>query len=287
MEETLALFSSTVRMATPLLFAAMAGVCSERSGVVNIALEGKMLFGALVAAIVALMFESPWLGFVGGGLAGLSTSVVYGLCVLNLKTNQIVAGTAINLLAVGVPPLVCKTLYGVMGSTPSLPIESRFVSAPVYVAWISVLVVSLYLRFTPAGLRLQFAGEKPEALSAAGCSVLKTRWNALLLAGFLAGLGGATLSICLSSAFARNMTAGRGFMALAAVILGKWRPLPAAMACLLFAFFEALQIQLQGMGATTYVPVQFIQILPYVLTLIILAGFVGRSRPPAKLGVPY
>src|SRR5262249_4403670 len=178
--------------------------------------------------------------------------------------------------------------YDVTGSTPAIPINERFQSAPLYLSWVLVLICWLLLKHTPAGLWLGFAGEHPEALEAAGISVNRVRWMSVLLSGALAGLGGATLSIFLSSSYSKNMTAGRGFMALAALIFGKWKPLPAALACVLFGFAEAAQIRLQGASlGGVQIPVQFIQILPYVVTILVLAGFVGRSRPPRALGVPF
>lgn len=268
------------------MFAAMGGILSERSGVINICLEGFMLMGSFVAAAVALTTGSPWLGFFAGAAGGLCFSAFYALSVINLKAGQIVAGTAINLLAAGVTPLFCKYLYGSSGSSPSLPMEARFTSAPLWIAIVLVVTLFSWLRFSVAGLRLSFAGEKPEALVAAGGNLKLTRWMAVLASGFFAGAGGATLSVYLSSSFSRNMSAGRGFMALAALIIGGWRPIPAAIACVAFAFFDAVQYALQGvvLWGNEPLPVQFIQVLPYVVTLIILAGFVGKSRPPTALG---
>lgn len=284
----LSTLASTLRLATPLIFAALGGLLSERAGVINIALEGLMLAGALAAAVGTLATHSPWLGSACGMMAGVALAALYALLVIRLRANQIVAGTAINMLALGLAPFVCKILYDVTGSTPAIPIDERFQSAPLYLCWVLVGICWLMLSRTPAGLRLSFAGEHPEALETAGIRVNRVRWLAVLLSGALAGLGGASLSIFLSSSFSKNMTAGRGFMALAALIFGKWRPIPAALACLLFGFTEAAQIRLQGasfMGKP--VPVQLIQILPYIVTLLVLAGFVGRSRAPKSLGVPF
>lgn len=278
--------ASTARLATPLAFAAMGGLLSERSGIVNIALEGKMLVGAFAAGVVAYATGSPWLGLWGGALAGTALAALYAICVLPLRANQIVAGTGINMLALGIVPFAGKILYDVTGSTPALDIDQRFAMAPMPLAFASVLIIAALLKFTRAGLWVRFAGEHPEALAAAGVSVAKVRWAAVLAAGFLAGMGGASLSIFLASSFSRNMTAGRGFIALAALILGKWRPVPAMLACLLFGLADAVQIRLQGLefAGVGKVPVQFIQILPYVVTLIVLAGFVGRARAPKALG---
>ncbi len=283
------LLAPTLRLSTPLIFASLGGLCSERAGVINIALEGLMLMGAFGAAVGTLATHSPWLGSLCGVGAAVVLAALYALLVIQLRANQIVAGTAINMLALGLTPFLCKILYDVTGSTPMIPLEERFQSAPLYVAWALVLLVWLAMRYTPAGLWLSFAGEHPEALNAAGIRVNRVRWAAVLLSGALAGLGGASLSVFLSSSFSRNMTAGRGFMALAALIFGKWTPVPAALACLLFGFADAAQMQLQGvvLWGTKPIPVQFIQILPYVVTMLVLAGFVGRARPPKALGTPF
>src|SRR6266446_8782241 len=222
------LLASTFRLSTPLIFAALGGMFSERSGVVNIALEGLMLIGAFGAAVATLATHSPWLGSAGGMAAGLALASIYALFVIRLRANQIVAGTAINMLALGLTPCCCKILYDVTGSTPAIPMGERFTSAPLYLSWALVAICFLWLKYTPAGLWLGFAGEHPDALDAAGVRVNRVRWAAVLLSGALAGLGGATLSVFLSSSFSRNMTAGRGFMALAALIFGKWRPVQTA-----------------------------------------------------------
>jgi len=279
----------TLRISTPLVFAALGGMFSERAGVINIALEGLMLVGAFGAAVGTLITHSPWLGSAVGIGAGVGLAAVYGLLVIRLRANQIVAGTAINLLALGLTPFLCKVLYDVTGSTPNIPIQDRFSSAPLYLSWVAVGFCWFVMTYTRAGLWFGAAGERPEALDAAGIRVNRVRWLAVLLSGALAAMGGASLSIFLSSSFARNMTGGRGFIALAALIFGKWKPVPAALAALLFGATEALQIHLQGVvlwGAKP-VPVQFIQILPYAITMLVLAGFVGRSRPPNALGVPF
>jgi ABC-type uncharacterized transport system permease subunit len=285
----LTLLTSTLRVSTPLLLAALGGLVSERSGVINIALEGMMLVGAFAAASVALATGSAWLGAAAGALAGVALAAVYAVFVIRFRANQIVAGTAINMLALGLTPFLSKIFFASTGATPAVPIDGRFQIAPVYWAAFLTVAVWAWMRWTPSGLWVRFAGEKPEALNAAGVRVNRVRWMAVLTSGALAGLGGASLSIFLSSAFSRNMTAGRGFMALAAMIFGKWKPIPTAIACLLFAFADALQIQLQGvvLWGTEPVPVQFIQILPYVMTILVLAGVVGQSRAPRALGLPF
>ena len=286
---TAQLLASTLRVSTPLIFAALGGMFSERSGVINIALEGMMLIGSFAAAVGTLVAHSPWFGSACGMAAGLALAAIYGLFVIRLRANQIVAGTAINMLAMGLTPFLCKILYDVTGSTPAIPIGERFQSAPLYMSWVLVVICFLWLKYTPTGLWVGFAGEHPDALDTAGVRVNRVRWSAVLVSGALAGMGGASLSIFLSSSFSRNMTAGRGFMALAALIFGKWKPLPTALACLLFGFADAVQIRLQGVTVwgDKPIPVQFIQILPYLVTILVLAGFVGRSRPPKALGTPF
>jgi simple sugar transport system permease protein len=283
------LIASTLRVSTPLIFAALGGMFSERSGVINIALEGMMLIGSFAAAVGTLVTHSPWFGSAWGMGAGLLLAALYGLFVIRLRADQIVAGTAINMLAVGATPFLCKILYDLTVSTPAIPMSQRFESAPLYLSWVLVAACYLWMRYTPTGLWVGFAGEHPEALDAAGIRVNRVRWMAVLVSGALAGMGGASLSIFLSSSFSRNMTAGRGFMALAALIFGKWKPLPTALACLLFGFADAVQIRLQGVSlwGGQPIPVQFIQILPYVVTILVLAGFVGRSRAPKALGTPF
>lgn len=279
---------STLRVSTPLLFAALGGMMSERSGVINIALEGMMLMGAFSAASCAMAMHSPVAGAAAAIVAGILTAAFYAFFVIELSADQIVAGTAINMLAGGVTPFLSKILYNSSTSTPSLPIDLRFQSFPVWAAWIMVFVLWLWMRFTSAGLWVRFAGEHPEALNSAGVRVKWVRWMSVLTSGALAGLGGASLSIFLASSFTRNMTAGRGFMALAALIFGKWKPIPTAVACLLFGLSDALQMRLQGvvLWGTEPVPVQFIQILPYLVTILVLAGVVGQSRSPRALGLP-
>lgn len=283
-----ALFASTLRVSTPLIFAAMGGLFCERSGVINIALEGMMLMGAFAGAVAAFSFHSAWLGLACAAVAGVVFAAIYALCVIQLRADQIVAGMAMNLLALGLTPFLCKVLYDVTGSTPQIPLEHRFQIAPVFLALALVAACHFWFRFSRAGLRLSFAGEHPGALAAAGIRVNTIRWLAVLCGGALAGAGGATLSVYLSSSFSREMTAGRGFIALAALITGKWRPMPAAVACLVFGFAEAAQIRLQGLHlwGNFEIPVQFIQTLPYVVTVLVLAGALGRSKPPAALGSP-
>ena len=283
------ILTSTFRVSTPLVFAALGGMMSERAGVINIALEGMMLMGAFGGAVVALTLHSPLYGALGAIAFSVALAAIYGFFAIELRANQIVAGTAINMLAAGLTPFLSKVLYESSTSTPNLPLELRFQSSPVWIAWVLVFLSWFWMKYTPSGLWVRFAGENPEALDSAGVRVKRVRWAAVLLSGLLAGLGGASLSIFLSSSFSRNMTAGRGFMALAALIFGKWKPIPTAGACLLFGFFDTLQIRLQGvvLWGDAPVPVQFIQILPYLVTVFVLAGVVGQSKAPKALGLPF
>ncbi|HBL29880.1 MAG TPA: sugar ABC transporter permease [Acidobacteria bacterium] len=280
----LILLASAVRQATPLLLAALGGLYSERSGVINIALEGLMLAGAFTAASVTHYSGSPWLGLAAGIAAGVLVALVHGVACIRFKADQVVSGTAINILFLGVPALLSGALFQSTGATPQVPQEQLLPIAPIVLAFLLVPVTWYVLNRTPFGLRLRAVGENPEAADTAGVNVARVRLAAVLLSGALAAIGGAYLSIGQSSLFARNMTAGRGFIALAALIFGKWRPVQTMLACLLFGFAEALAIQMEGVSQ---VPVQFIQIVPYVLTIIVLAGFIGHSRAPRALGVPY
>jgi ABC-type uncharacterized transport system permease subunit len=274
------------RVSAPLVLAALGGMWCERSGVIQIGLEGFMLVGSFFGAVIALQSSNPYWGLFMAGVAGMVLSAFYGLVVLRYRANQIVAGTAINLFAMGIPPFISKILFDSTGSTPPIPTEAQFQIAPL---WITLFFIGLSVwiyHSSRFGLRLRFAGEHPEALQSAGVSILWKRWQGVLISGFLAGIAGGTLSTYLSSSFIRNMSSGRGFIALAAVILGKWKPIPTVFACLLFGVTEIAQIRLQGvvLWGTEPVPVQWIQILPYLITIIVLAGAVGRSRAPKALG---
>jgi len=273
---------SSLRLSTPLLWAVLAGLISERAGVIQIALEGLMLIGALVGATVATLTHSPELGFVMAAIAGATLAGLQGFFVLHLRADQIVTGTAINILAAGLAPFATKILFHTTGATPPLAQADRFVSAPAYFAILCLVLIWYAYHYTKLGLILQFAGEAPMALTVTGVRTRTVRWIALLCCGGLAGFGGGSLSLFLASAYSPNMTAGRGFMALGALIFGKWRPLPAACACLFFGMLDALQIRMQG--SDLGVPVQFVQILPYLATIIALAGIFGQSSAPKALG---
>lgn len=276
---------ATLRLATPLIFASMGGLMSERSGVVNVALEGFMLFGAFAGAVAGHYYSSAWIGWGFALVAGLIIGALYGLFVIELRANQIITGSAFNLLAMGLIPFLTKILFDSTGSTPALLVEDRFSFEPLAISIVLVVILSFWLYKTRSGLWLLFAGEHPEALLASGVSVRKVRWSAVCASGIFAAWGGASLSLFLSSSYSPLMTGGRGFMALAALIFGKWKPLPTLGACLLFAFAEAMQIRLQGVHiGSVEVPVQFVQIMPYIVTIIALAGFIGKSRSPKALG---
>lgn len=277
-----------LRSSLPLVFAALGGLWCERSGVIQIGLEGFILLGSFFGAVSALYFSNPYVGFLAAGVAGLFLATLYGVFVLKFRANQIVTATATNLFALGVPPFLSKIWFDSTGSTPPLPPEAQLKAAPLVWGVLAVVLSHWVFTRTRFGLRIRFAGEHPQALEAAGVSVSFKRWQGVWISGLLAGIAGGTLSIYLSSSFIRNMSAGRGFIALAAVILGKWKPIPTVLACLLFGVTESIQIRLQGVvlwGAEP-VPVQWIQILPYIITIVVLAGAVGRSFAPRALGAP-
>jgi simple sugar transport system permease protein len=282
---TLGILYSMVRLATPLVLAALGGLLSERSGVINIALEGLMLAGAFTSATVTHYVGNPWIGLLAGIGAGLFIALIHGIACIHLDADQVVTGTAINILMLGVPTLLSGALFETTGSTPQIPRTNLIPIAPIVLAFGLVPVLWYVLYRTPFGLRLRAAGENPEAADTAGVSVIRIRYAGVLLSGALAAIGGAYLSIGQSSLFTRNMTAGRGFIALAALIFGKWRPVQTMLACLLFGFAEAASIQMQGV--IPYVRVEYIQIIPYILTMVVLAGFIGASRAPRALGQPY
>ena len=277
-----ALFVSAFRGATPLILAAMGGFLSERSGTVQIGLEGMMLAGALAGATHAHFHHAPWVSFFVAGCAGMLLAFLLAIFVISIRIDQIVAGAALNMLAFGIAPFVTKQLFDSTGSTPSLPLESRFTFGPIVVSIAVAVLITFWYRQTRSGLLLRFAGERPEALAAAGYKPQMVKWWGLLGCGFLAGLGGGSLSLFLSSSYSPSMTGGRGFIALAALIFGRWKPFPTMCACLFFAFVDAIQMRLQGQE--TGIPIQFIQILPYLVTIIALAGFFGKSRAPQALG---
>ena len=280
----LILVLSAIRLSTPLLLAALGGLYSERSGVINIALEGLLLAGAFTAATVTFFTGNPWVGLLAAIAAGVFVALIHGVACIHFKADQVVSGTAINILFLGMPALLSGAFFQSTGATPQLAQNQLIPLAPIFAAFALVPVTAYVLNRTPFGLRLRAVGENPEAADTAGLNVARVRLAAVMISGALAAIGGAYLSIGQSSLFARNMSAGRGFIALAALIFGKWRPVQTMLACLLFGFAEAVSIQMQGVSQ---VPVQFIQIVPYALTIVVLAGFIGQSRAPRALGIPY
>ncbi|MDQ2936247.1 MAG: ABC transporter permease [Acidobacteriota bacterium] len=287
---TVALIWSTIRLSTPLILAALGGLFSERSGVINIALEGMMLAGAFTAASITYASGNPFVGLVAGMLAGMLIAAIHAVACIRYKADQVVTGTAINILMIGMPAFLSGAFFLSSGSTPQISKDHLIPWTPIVLAFALVPISWYVLYKTPFGLRLRSVGENPEAADAAGVRVERMRYAGVLLSGVLAGLGGAYLSIGQSSLFTRNMTSGRGFIALAALIFGKWRPVQTLLACLLFGFTEAISIQMQGvvkLPSGEDIPVQFIQMVPYILTIVVLAGFIGSSRPPQALGIPY
>lgn len=312
----LSLLDSTVRLATPLLLAALAGFYSERAGVVDIGLEGKMLVAAFAAAATAAIHGSAWLGLGAGILASVILALLHGFACITHKGNQVVSGVALNIVALGLTAVLGNAWFEMGGRTPNLPADARFgeitlplaealrgipLLGPLYFELISGHNILVYLALaivpltwwiayrTRFGLRLRAVGENPAAVDTAGISVTKLRYQAVLIAGLLCGIAGAYLSTAQGAGFQTNMTAGKGFLALAALILGKWKPVPTLFACLLFAFADALQTRLQGVALPGIgeVPVQLIEALPYLLTVLLLAGFVGKAIPPKASGRPY
>lgn len=275
---------STIRLSAPLILAAIGGLYSERAGIINIALEGLMLAGAFTAATVTYFTGSPWIGLLAAIGAGMAVAAIHAVVCIYFGADQVVSGTAINILFLGVPALMSGALFSSSGSTEQLPRSQLLPVTPIVIALAMVPITLYVLSRTRFGLRLRAVGENPEAAETAGVSVARIRFAAVLISGALAAIGGAYLSIGQSSLFTRNMTAGRGFIALAALIFGKWRPVQTMLACLLFGFAEALAIQMQGVAR---LPVQFIQVIPYVVTMIVLAGLIGHAKAPKALGVPY
>jgi ABC-type uncharacterized transport system permease subunit len=286
---------SALRLSIPLLCACLAGLWSEKSGVVDIGLEGKMLVAAFASAAMAAATGSAWTGLLAGCAASLILSLVHGFASISQRGNQIVSGVALNMLAAGLTALVGSAWYGQGGRTPPIEGEARFApvllghSELVFIALAAVPVTWFVLAHTRFGLRLRAVGENPAAVDTAGISVTGLRYAAVVLAGLLCGLGGTYLAIGLSAGFLPGMTAGKGFIALAALIFAKWRAWPALGACLLFGLLDAVAIRLQGvpLPGIGQVPVQAIQALPYLMTVILLAGFIGRAIPPRASGIPY
>jgi len=281
------LLISTLRKATPLILASLGGFFSERSGVVNIALEGMMLFGAFVAAVVAQATHNPWLGILAAACVGAAAASLHATASIWFRANQIVSGLGVNLLAVGSTIFLCEVYtHGqrsfTLDAAAKLPRWGPFLPL-VYLALLLVPVVFYVAYRTSPGLRLRAVGEHPEAARTLGVSVHRTRFWAVVASGVLAGVAGSFLPFFAGS-FAKNMTNGLGYIALGALIFGRWTPGGALAASLLFGAADAFQEMLQGTGD---IPPQFFQMVPYVLTMIALAGVVGRAVPPRALGIPF
>ena len=306
---------STIRLAVPLLLCSLAGLFSERAGIFDIGLEGKMLAAAFFAAATAAVTGSVWLGLLFGVSASMLFSLLHGLASITFRGNQLISGVAINFLAAGITVLIGQSWFKLGGRTPSLSGNARFkeltlpfadkvsdvpIIGPIYsellsghtaLAYLSILLVPLswYVLYrTRFGLRLRAVGENPAAVDTAGISVIKLRYSAIIICGLLCGLAGAYLSTGLAAGFVKDMSAGRGFIALAALIFAKWRPWHILTATLLFGLLEAISNRFQNIDLFGLIlPIQLMQALPYVLTVVILAGFVGKAIPPLAGGVPY
>ncbi|MGB0694438.1 MAG: ABC transporter permease [Rhodospirillaceae bacterium] len=307
---------ATLRLSTPLILCAMAGLVSERSGIIDISLEGKLLSAAFAAAATASLTGSVFQGLLMAMMVSMAMSLIHGFACITHRGNQIISGLAVNILASGLTVTIAFAMFRQGGQTPALGADERFnpitlplaetlsgvpVLGPIYAELISghnlivyalliiVPVVSWMLFKTRFGLRLRAVGEKPEAVDTAGISVAWVRYRAVLIAGLLCGIAGAYLSTAHGAGFVREMSAGKGYIALAAMICGRWRPGAAVLACLLFGFLEALSARMEGvelplMGVA---PSDLLRLLPYIGTVILLAGFFGRAVPPAAIGRPY
>jgi ABC-type uncharacterized transport system permease subunit len=284
----LAFIAQTLRIAMPYLFASAGGVVSERAGLIGLTLEGYMLIAAFCASLGSYFGGGPWSGVLAGAAGGAAAGLLYGVCSIRYRANQVVVGIAINLLAIGLTRFFLRLTFDSSSNSPRIPGFTEhgtgllaLVANPL--VWVGAAVlpaIGWLLYRTPFGLRMRSVGEHPAAALSVGVPVERVRWIAVALSGALAGLGGAYLALD-QHQFTDQMTAGRGFIALAATIFGRWDPQRVSIACLLFAAAETLQIQLQG---TQMIPSQFVEMIPYVLTIVALAGVVGRAVPPAALG---
>lgn len=286
----IAFLIQTLRIAIPYLFAASGGVVSERAGLIGLGLEGYMLGGAFCGALASYYSGSPWIGLVGALAGGAALALLYALTAIRYRADQVVVGIAVNLLVTGATRFFLRLAFHSSANSPRVPgfgveqsgtgIASLVTNPLVPIGVVTVFLAAWMLYRTPFGLRVRAVGEHPGAAVSVGVKVDRVRYTAAALSGMLAALGGAYLVLD-QHQFSAEMTAGRGFIALAATIFGRWDPLRAALACLLFAAAETLQIQLQGSQA---IPSQFVEMIPYALTIVALAGVVGRAVPPATLG---
>ncbi|MCJ2375806.1 ABC transporter permease [Vibrio sp. ZSDZ34] len=314
-ETIILMLDATIRVSTPLILASLAGMFCERSGIVNIALEGKLLAAAFTGAAMAHVTGSAWLGLGAGIAVSVLLALLHGFASITHRGDQVVSGMAINILAAGLTITLGRHWFSQGGQTPSLSGDARFapitlpgadavadvpvlgllyselISGHSILEYLVVLIVpaAWYLLFkTRFGLRLRAVGESPSAVDTAGISVVRMRYGAVAICGLLVGIGGVYLSVAQTAQFIPNMSAGKGYMALAALIFGKWRPFTAMGACLLFGFLDALAIRLQGVKIGDFpIPVQAIEAIPYVLTVFLLAGFIGKAIAPKAIGVPY
>ncbi len=314
--QAVSILDATLRLATPLILAALAGLFAERSGVVDIGLEGKMLAAAFAAATTAAVTGSPWIGLGAGIIVSVLLALLHGFACITHRGDHVVSGVAINTVVAGLAPTLGNAWFRQGGQTPTLEAEARFtgidlpfaealadvpVLGPiysdlisghnilVYVAIAAVPLVAFVLYRTRFGLRMRAVGENPAAVDTAGISVTWLRYRALIVGGALCGIAGAYLSTAHNASFVRDMTAGKGYLALAALIFAKWRPVPVLLTCLLFGFLDATEARLRGVELPLIgaIPGEFIQALPYILTVVLLAGFVGRAIPPRAIGTPY
>ncbi len=279
----LLIFKNSFVLSIPLMLASMGGLVSERSGVVNIALEGMMLVTAFITALVGVAFESVILGLTAGFASGIALGLLHALLTQRYRMDHIISGMAINAIALGGTNFLDKKFTDVsrVGDVPSLPLSFYGLMAVLI-----PILFTIYLRFFRGGLHLLAVGNHPGKSRQMGLRPVRVRFWALIVSGLFCGLAGGML-IANTGRFSDNMTAGRGFIALAAVILGSWRPIPVALACLIFGFFDALQLQLQGTPVFGIsMPSQFWLSLPYLVTVIALAGFLGKNRGPAGVGKP-
>lgn len=312
----LQVLDSTIRLGTPLLFACLAGLFSERSGIFDIGLEGKMLISAFFSAAIAYTSGSVWIGLLAGIAASMVLSAIHGLASITFRGNQLISGVAINFLAAGLTVLIAQDWFREGGRTPSLIGQGRFepltlpgaealrdvpVIGPIYYELISGHTILVYFAFlcvpatawilyrTRFGLRLRAVGENPAAVDTAGVSVVGMRYAAIAICGLLTGFAGAYLSTSLQAGFVKDMSAGRGYIALAALIFAKWRPWYALFSCMLFGFLQALALRPDLIESVigVKVQVQLLDAMPYILTVVILAGFVGKAIPPRAGGQPY
>ena len=314
------ILDATLRNATPLIFAALAGMFSERSGIVNIALEGKILISAFAGASAAYYTGSPWMGLLAGIMASVVFAQLHAFATVTHNGDHVVSGLAINILAAGLTAAVGNYWFSQGGNTPNLvsraeelnarfepivfPFAEALADVPiiggiysellsghyilVYLAFLAVPLCWFVLFRTRFGLRLRATGENPQAVDTAGISVTQVRYLALLVCGVLAGFAGVYLAVALTAQFSPNMSAGKGYMALAALIFGKWRPKTTMMACLLFGALQAIADRSQGAIIFGFeVPVQLVEALPYILTVVLLGGFIGRAVAPKAIGKPY